>query len=530
MTTELTREAVDALVLRHDDAPDDPDAGRRVRLRLVTWGSVAPKATLEGGKVGPETLVRGAFDEVDPTRVTIEAGGHGRPLVGRGEQLEQLDDGAYLDAIIARTAAGDELLELARAGVYRDASIAFAPVAGGTRRRAGVTERTRVDLRRVAVLERGAYPGAELLQVREETPVSEEITSPAPSLDDITAAVRAIVVDAIPAPVISVPAPDAPAGILERAESFADLYQRVLDGDVELLRALADEVTGDVPSIVRPGWLSDVIGILPAVRPIVSAFGRDPLPAEGMAVNWPTFAGVGDDPSTRVGVQATQKADIVSAKITLGQGTSPIVTYAGGLDISWQTLKRSNPAFMAIALRILTTAWAQVTDKAFGAALEAAATGTGTFPATPAAADVHRTLVAASAAVDDATGSPATFVLAGSSAWLGIASVPGLFPAGQPGAVVGNVDAAGLSLNVSGLPIIRAKHLTATEVIVSNGEAASWLEDGMFTATQDVVSKLGTDVAVWSLGAPGVFMPAGIVELAAAPVLDAEGASRSSRK
>jgi phage head maturation protease len=527
--TELLRASDDAVLVRADD---DAGEGRTVRLRLVTWGAVAANATLEDDRTGPETFARGAFDGIDATRVTIEAGAHGAPLVGRGLTLEQLDDAAYLDATIARTAAGDDLLELARAGVYRDASIAFAPVAGGTRRRRdGVTERTKVDLRRVAVLERGAYPGAELVHVRhlEDRTVTEQ---PVPSLEDITSAVRAIVADAIPAPVVSVPAPDAgDAPVLLRASSFGELYQRVLDGDLELLRALADEITTDVPSIVRPGWLSEVIGILPATRPVVTAFGRDPLPPDGMTVNWPTFAGAADDPSLRVGVQTAQKADIVSAKITLGQGTSNIVTYAGGLDVSWQTLKRSNPAALGIILRILTTAWAQVTDKAFGAAIEAGATGTGAFPATPNADAVHQTLIAASAAVDDATGSPATFVLAGSSAWLGIAGVDGLFPrSSNMYNSSGSVDAAGLQLNVSGLPIIRAKGLSPTACIVSNGEAASWLEDGMFTASQDVVAKLGTDVAVWSLGAPAIYVPSGIVELTAAPVTLAASSSRKSKE
>lgn len=528
---ELTRASEDAVLIRHDDAAGE---GRTVRLRLVPWGTVAPNATLEGDRTGPETFSRGAFDGIDPTRVTIEAGGHGGPLVGRGTTLEQLEDAAYLDAIVARTSAGDDLLELARAGVYRDASIAFAPLAGGSRRRRdGVTERTKVDLRRVAVLERGAYPGAALVHVRnlEDAPVTDTAEQPVPSLDDITAAVRAIVADAIPAPVVVVPAPDAAESpVLARAESFPDLYERVLAGDVELVRALADEVTADVPSIVRPGWLSDVIGILPAVRPVVTAFGRDSLPSSGMTVNWPTFAGATDNPALRVGVQTAQKADIVSAKVTLGSGTSNIVTYAGGLDVSWQTIRRSEPAALAVILRVLTSAWAQVTDAAFGAALEAGATGTGAFPATPNADAVHQTLIAASAAVDDATGSPASFVLAGTSAWLGIAGVDGLFPkSSNMYNSSGSVDAAGLALNVSGLPIIRAKGLSPTACIVSNGAAASWLEDGMFTATQDVVAKLGTDVAVWSLGAPAIYIPTGIVELTAAPVTLAASASRKSK-
>jgi phage head maturation protease len=527
MTDELTRDQLDAVLLRADDA-ENPDAGRTVRLRLVPWNVVAtPPDT------GPELFTRGAFDGVDPTRVVIEGGAHGASLVGRGITLDQLDDAAYLDAIVARTAAGDELLELTRAGVYRDASVSFVPTPGGSRRRRdGVTERNRVDLRRVAILPRGQYPGAGVVHVRAEgDPVTEQTPEPTPSLDQITAAVRGIVMDAIPAPVVSIPAPAAaPESILNRADSFADLYERVLSGDHELVRALADEITSDVPSIVRPGWLNQVIGILPASRPVVAAFGRDPLPPDGMAVNWPTFAGITDDPALRVGVQAAQKTDIVSAKILLGQGSANVVTYAGGLDISWQTLKRSSPAFREIALRILATAWAQVTDKAFAAAIEAGATGTGAFPVTPDADAVHQTLVAASAAVDDATGSPATFVLAGATAWLGIAGVPGLFPKqSNMYNSSGSVDAAGLQLNVSGLPIIRAKGLSPTACIVSNGSAASWLEDGMFTAEQDVVAKLGTDVAVWSLGAPGIFIPSGIVELTATPAPLAASSSKRGR-
>jgi HK97 family phage prohead protease len=524
---ELTRETADAVLVRADDAPDDPDAGRHVRLRIMPWDVVAnPKDT------GPESFVRGAFDGIDATRVVIESGRHDGQLVGRGESLEELDDAAYLDTVIARTAAGDELLELARAGVYRDVSVAFAPVKD--RRRGGVTERVRADLRRVAIVPRGTYPGAEVVHVRteEEQTVTEQTIPAAPSLDDIGALVRGIVADAIPAPVVSIPAPDSASSVLLRASSFGDLYQRVLDGDDELLRALADELTSDVPEIVRPAWLSEVLGILPATRPVVTAFGRDPLPPDGMEVNWPTFAGATDNPALRVAPQSAEKADIVSAKITLDSAKASVVTYAGGLDISWQTLKRSSPSFREIALRILTTAWAQVTDKAFAAAIEATATGTGAFPATPDADAVHLTLVQASAAVDDATGSPATFVLAGADAWLGIAGVPGLFPKqSNMYNSSGSVDAAGLQLNVSGLPIIRAKGLSPTAVIVSNGSAASWLEDGMFTAAQDVVAKLGTDVAVWSLGAPAVFIPSGIVELTGTPALPfAASSGRSSRK
>jgi phage head maturation protease len=176
---ELFRPSLDGVLELRDDQAD----ARTIRLRIVPWGVVAQTPQ------GPEAFARGAFDGVDPSRVTIEAGAHGGPLVGRGLTLDQADDAAYLDARIARTSAGDELLELARDGVLRDVSVVFAPVPGGSRRRRdGATERTRVDLRRVAVLERGAYRGAEVLAVRTEDTTVDETTTPALTVEAIRAA------------------------------------------------------------------------------------------------------------------------------------------------------------------------------------------------------------------------------------------------------------------------------------------------------------------------------------------------------
>lgn len=510
--TLYERPQTDAVLELREDAQDE----RTVRLRIMPWDVVAQTPQ------GPEAFARGAFDAVDPTRVVIEAGGHGGPLVGRGLALEQAEDAAYLDARIARTSAGDELLELARDGVLRDVSVVFAPVRGGSRRsRAGATIRTRADLRRVAILERGAYPGAQVVEVREEVAPMEDQT-PDLTVDAIASAVRTIITEAIPTPIVAIPAPADPAPLLARAESMADLYARVLAGDDELARAMADETTADVPSIVRPAWLDRIVGIVAGNRPVANAFGVVGLPPDGMEVNWPVF-----DPddetsdATRIAVQATQKTDVASAKIVLGSDKTTIQTWAGGLDIAWQVLRRSSPAFQEIALRILTASWARVTDRAFAAAIMSKGTGTGTLPdltTGTAGQALHRALLEASAKVDDATGSPATFVLAGADAWLDIGGAAGLLPrAYGTQNLPGVAQASTLAIEVSGLPIIRAKSLPADAVVVSNGEAADLMDTGAMTATQDVIAKLGTDVVVWSMGAPAVYIPSGIVKLTATP-------------
>jgi hypothetical protein len=116
--------------------------------------------------------------------------------------------------------------------------------------------------------------------------------------------------------------------------------------------------------------------------------------------------------------------------------------------------------------------------------------------------------------VDDATGSPAAFILAASDAWLEIAKTAGLIPpAYGTQNVAGVAQASTLRVEVSGLPVIRAKRLAAGTVIASNSSAASLFSSGLMTASAEVVARLGMDVAAWSMDAPGIFIPAGIVKL-----------------
>jgi hypothetical protein len=162
----------------------------------------------------------------------------------------------------------------------------------------------------------------------------------------------------------------------------------------------------------------------------------------------------------------------------------------------------------------MATAWAIETEKAFAAYVVSKATGTAATGATPDGAKYHAAILEAAGKVDDATGSPATFILAAPDAWLAIAKATGLYPKvyGTTN-VYGTAQASPLAVDVSGLPVIRAKALAAGTVLVANPSSATLYTTGMMAAEQDVVVKLGTDVAVWSMDAPAVFLPLGIVKV-----------------
>ena len=291
-------------------------------------------------------------------------------------------------------------------------------------------------------------------------------------------------------------------------------------------RALVDQITTNNPGVMQPGVVGQVRGIIDGGRPGVTAFGREGLPAGGMSVDWPYFDG---DLSTLVGLQAAEKTEITSVRVDLKKGTSALKTYAGGSDISYQLIRRSSPAYLDAYGQIMLAAYSVVTDKAFVDAVEAGMTGTEVVVdfATADNDAVREAVFAASVAVQQATGAPASFVLADAIAFGAIGGALNIN--GAANGQAGSANAATLSPNMSGLPVIFDPNVNAGTAIVSNGAAAAWHEDGPFEATDEDVAKLGRNVAYWGMGATAIYVPKGIIPLGPSGAA-AAAARRSSRK
>ena len=182
---------------------------------------------------------------------------------------------------------------------------------------------------------------------------------------------------------------------------------------------------------------------------------------------------------------------------------------------------------MATYDRILQIAYGITTDDAFIDALIAAATSTGVLVPVPGnLGEIKAFLFGASAKVRNATGTPATAVLVSSDvfeAWGGLDNImPGVYGTQN---VAGTAQASTLRININGLDITEVPMAPDGTVIVTNDEAARWLEEGPFLATAEDVHKLGTDVAIWGMGVAAPVLPAGIVK-AAAVAGDSQSRSR----
>ena len=122
-----------------------------------------------------------------------------------------------------------------------------------------------------------------------------------------------------------------------------------------------------------------------------------------------------------------------------------------------------------------------------------------------------------SVTVEDATGAPATAVFVSTEVFKKIGGWSTFQP--EPYTVQnvsGVATASTLRVNVSGLPVIRAKWLDAGNgfnAIVTNGAAARWLEDGPRLATAENVAQLGRDISIYGYGTTAAYLPEGIVRV-----------------
>jgi hypothetical protein len=556
---------------RRSAGPVTVDEAGSLYGRLVPW-EVTARVSDDGVNSYTERFARGGLtasgSDVIPVYDGHRYNGAGilerGPLIGRLDDVEAREDGLYGRVVLADIPEAARLRALART-VGATFSVEFdAPTAPP----GAEIVRTGARLESLAVMtlpHRGAFAGAEVLAVRAAPtdPPEDEEDPPAegdPLVEDDEEARTEVEGDATPVAARAalrrevqrlmgrgLARPTAHplarfSGAYELYEAarasqsdeipvlFRDAY-RAYRERVTLARAFVDQITPDNPGVMPPGWLTEIFGILDTGRPVISAIGTRPLPPQGMEVDWPYYDG---DMHALVGEQVTEKADVTSVKVSFKKASVPIKTYAGGSDISWQLIRRSQPSYRDSYLRILNIAYGIVTDNVVGDALPlvpgAQSVDYDVAAPDPDGAALKAAVFQASSLVQIATGSPASWVLAATDVFQAFGAMPAMAatPYGTQN-VPGTATASTLDVNVSGLKVTHAPDLAPGTAIVSNNLACAWMEDGPFVVAAPVVPKLGEDVAIWGMGAFAAFIPKGIVLLANALPL-ADQASAGTRK
>jgi HK97 family phage prohead protease len=141
---QISRRYHDHLTLR---AEPDSD-GRTVYGLAVPFDVPTRIADWQG--TYEESFTRGSFKKTiqeQGSRVKLLAHHDTRMLLGGRPTLTETDEGLIIEASIARTRDGDDVLELIRAGALDSFSIGFSPVKGGDDWNDDMTAVTRREVR-----------------------------------------------------------------------------------------------------------------------------------------------------------------------------------------------------------------------------------------------------------------------------------------------------------------------------------------------------------------------------------------------
>ena len=458
-----------------------------------------------------ESFAPGAFD----TTAVV-----GKPLAYRHNEpigvitaASNEPDGLYIDFDVVNTSLGRDAATLMRTGSSRGLSVGFAPLESKRTQGKNAIVYTKAALAEVSLTHQPAYSSAGVGSIREDHMSVETVEDAAPAVVADIQAREAI--DELRREVASVAHVAEPVHPLAQFRSFGEYSKAVLEGlDT---RALFDQVTGDNPGVMPPVWLQQVRGIIDLGRPVITGVGGPQSAGTvGLDINWPYFDG---DLTAIVEAQATQKSEVNSVQISIEKGTASLGTYAAGSDISYQLLQRSQPSYLDAHNRIMAASYSTVTDRKFTNDIwnQGGVNVTYDMSADTTGAVFRAAVFEASMQCEDATGMPASIVYASTALMIEIGGWESFYPAPYSVQNVSGVATAStLQVNVSGLRVVRAKWLDGAadrHAIVTNGEAARWIEDGPRLANAENVGQLGRDIAIYGYGVTAAYLPNGIVRL-----------------
>lgn len=156
-------------------------------------------------------------------------------------------------------------------------------------------------------------------------------------------------------------------------------------------RVVADQKLADNPGVVPQPIVGDVINNISALRPFIDSVTSRPMPSGGSSFDRPRIT-----QHTTVALQATEKTQLSSTKMTLDKLNVAKKTFGGTLDISYQDVEWTDPAILAIVVNDLQTVYAKETDNYAADLLVTSATGTFVLGASPASGAVRAAVLNAS--------------------------------------------------------------------------------------------------------------------------------------
>ena len=222
-----------------------------------------------------------------------------------------------------------------------------------------------------------------------------------------------------------------------------------------LTRASVNTLIGDVPGLHPPQHLAQILEVISKSRPIVEATKSATL--NSGKLTYPKITG-----RPTVAVQATEKTQVSSTKMTVALENVDAKVYAGSGDLSYQAVNWTTPDALALYFDLMAEAYAQATEDEAADVMGLTGWTAGPTPASDDLAGWYAAIAAAAGMVYTDTRRPANTIFA--SVPIGfrlLGLVSNASPTFGPG---GTINLAGNG-TVAGLRLVTSPGFTDPDVV-----------------------------------------------------------------
>ena len=313
-------------------------------------------------------------------RLLLEHDSSAQP-VGMVTLREDTPEGMLFTAEIARTQAGNDLVELLKMGAYDSVSIGIEATEVEQDGRTTIVKAA--NWKELSVVFEPAFAAAKITQIAasaedEESTENPETTSEEeePMSENSPEVVEAAA-ETTPTPTVfaqpkSFKLPSATEWIAAAMEGGHRWHQMN-----ENIRAAAPDVTtssndGVLPEIITGEVYNNYLGI----RPTVDAFGVRSAPSRGKVFIRPSVS-----THTSMAAQSSELATLQAGEFQVQENQVTWSSYGGYVTVSEQVSDWSDPDIISLILTDMGRVYAQTTDNVAADNLVAGATTTGNFTA-----------------------------------------------------------------------------------------------------------------------------------------------------
>lgn len=418
-------------------------------------------------------------------------------VIGVVTAREDTPEGMLFTAKIAKTRAGDDLLELLQMGAYDSVSVGVQPTDYEHDGRTLVIKSA--EWEELSVVYQPAFSGAKIQQIAAAAEV--EVEEPQPSEEEEMLDQTPEVVEA--AAVV----PTAPIYATAKREfklpSAAEYLAAYNAGGAEFDQLLAnikaaapDVVTTDTPGVLPTPIVGPVYNNFVGNRPVVDAIGVKAMPAGGKVFVRPEVT-----THTSIAAQSAENAALQSGTFVVSSNNVTKGAYGGYVTVSEQDLDWTDPAILGLLLDDMARIYANATDNVAADALLAGCSQTAvlTDPTSPSewVSDIYD---AASTILTNSNGGYATHLFLSPNMWAALGKLVDssgrpLFPQAGPMNAYGAVSPVANGGNAWGLQVVVDRNFAADTVIVGDPSGFEIFEQQKGAISQDNASTISRTIA-----------------------------------